>query len=109
MEPPRRPDGPLVHRLRLLGGSYAFEAEQRRATRVLATDWFSWHGRGGGNKEGFLVAREILGSKVEDMDIAWTHAGLKPDQLVGLSPNSVLGKRPQRDDRGLPYPPKYSV
>jgi glycosyltransferase involved in cell wall biosynthesis/SAM-dependent methyltransferase len=50
-------------------GFYAFEAEQRRAARVLATDWFCWHGAGWGNKEGFLLAREILGSKVEDMDI----------------------------------------
>jgi glycosyltransferase involved in cell wall biosynthesis/SAM-dependent methyltransferase len=50
-------------------GFYAFEAEQRGAARVLATDWFCWHGAGWGNKEGFLLAREILGSKVEDMDI----------------------------------------
>ena len=50
-------------------GFYAFEAEQRGAARVLATDWFCWRGAGWGNKEGFLLAREILGSKVEDMDI----------------------------------------
>jgi len=50
-------------------GFYAFEAEQRGAARVLATDWFCWHGAGWGNKRGFLLAREILGSKVEDMDI----------------------------------------
>ena len=50
-------------------GFYAFEAEQRGAARVLATDWFCWRGAGWGNKEGFLLAREILRSKVEDMDI----------------------------------------
>src|SRR5262249_35619879 len=50
-------------------GFYAFEAEQRGAARVLATDWFCWHGPGWGNKQGFLLARQILGSKVEDMDI----------------------------------------
>jgi len=50
-------------------GFYAFEAEQRGAARVLATDSFCWNGAGWGNKQGFLLAREILGSKVEDMDI----------------------------------------
>src|SRR5262249_3595170 len=50
-------------------GFYAFEAEQRGGARVLASDWFCWHGPGWGNKQGFLLARQILGSKVEDMDI----------------------------------------
>ena len=50
-------------------GFYAFEAEQRGAVRVLATDSFSWNGPGWANKQGFLLAREILRSKVEDMDI----------------------------------------
>ena len=50
-------------------GFYAFEAEQRGAARVLAADSFSWNGMGWSNKEGFLLAREILRSKVEDMDI----------------------------------------
>ena len=50
-------------------GFYAFEAEQRGAARVLATDSFSWNGPGWGSKQGFLLAREILRSKVEDMDI----------------------------------------
>ncbi len=50
-------------------GFYAFEAERRGAARVLATDSFSWNGPGWGSKQGFLLAREILRSKVEDMDI----------------------------------------
>ena len=50
-------------------GFYAFEAEQRGAARVLATHSLSWNGSGWGNKQGFLLAREILRSKVEDMDI----------------------------------------
>jgi glycosyltransferase involved in cell wall biosynthesis/SAM-dependent methyltransferase len=50
-------------------GFYAFEAERRGAARVLATDSFSWNGSGWGSKQGFLLAREILRSKVEDMDI----------------------------------------
>jgi glycosyltransferase involved in cell wall biosynthesis/SAM-dependent methyltransferase len=50
-------------------GFYAFEAEQRGAARVLATDSFSWNGMGWSNKQGFLLARDILRSQVEDMDI----------------------------------------
>jgi len=50
-------------------GFYAFEAEQRGAARVLATDSFSWNGMGWSNKQGFLLARDILHSQVEDMDI----------------------------------------
>lgn len=50
-------------------GFYAFEAKRRGAARVLATDKFCWTGGGWGKKEGFLLAREILGSHVEDRDI----------------------------------------
>ena len=50
-------------------GFFSFEAEQRGAKRVLATDYFCWGGAGCGKMEGFLLAREILGSKVEDMVI----------------------------------------
>ena len=46
-------------------GYYAFEAEARGASRVMAT----WGGGGWGKKDGFLLAREILGSKVEDKNI----------------------------------------
>jgi tRNA (mo5U34)-methyltransferase len=47
-------------------GFYSFEAEQRNAARVLATDSLCWTPE---HKQKFLLAREILGSKVEDMDI----------------------------------------
>jgi tRNA (mo5U34)-methyltransferase len=50
-------------------GFYAFEAERRGASRVLATDKFCWGGPGWGKKDGFLLAREILRSKVEDKDV----------------------------------------
>ena len=50
-------------------GAYAFEAERRGADRVLATDSFSWDGGGWGTKAGFELAREVLGSKVEDRDV----------------------------------------
>ena len=50
-------------------GFFAFECERRGATRVVASDHFSWHGPGWGTKAGFEMAREALGSRVEDIDI----------------------------------------
>jgi tRNA (mo5U34)-methyltransferase len=47
-------------------GFFAFEAERRGASRVLATDSFSWSGANWGSKDGFELAREALGSGVED-------------------------------------------
>lgn len=57
-------------------GFYSFEAEQRQAARVLATDSLCWAGK---KKQTFLLAREILRSKVEDMDI----------DIMDISPQSV--------------------
>ena len=50
-------------------GFFSFEAERRGAARVVATDWDSWHGPGWGTKAGFQLAREVLGSRVEDVDL----------------------------------------
>lgn len=50
-------------------GYFAFEMERRGASRVLATDSFSWGGQGWGTKEGFELARQALGSRVEDLEI----------------------------------------
>jgi tRNA (mo5U34)-methyltransferase len=50
-------------------GAYSFEAERRGAARVLATDHFCWSGPGWGTRAGFDLAREALGSRVEDRDI----------------------------------------
>ncbi len=50
-------------------GFFAFECERRGAARVVAADYFSWHGPGWGSKAGFEMAREALGSRVEDIDI----------------------------------------
>ena len=47
-------------------GFYSFAAERRGAKRVLATDSYVWQS---GRKRGFLLAREALGSKVEDREI----------------------------------------
>jgi tRNA (mo5U34)-methyltransferase len=60
-------------------GFYAFEAERRGASRVLATDYFCWLGGGWGKKDGFILAREILQSKVADKDI----------EVQDLSPETV--------------------
>ena len=50
-------------------GFFSFESERRGAARVVAADYYSWHGSGWGAKAGFQLAREALGSKVEDVDI----------------------------------------
>jgi tRNA (mo5U34)-methyltransferase len=50
-------------------GFFSFEAERRGASRVLATDSFSWSGEGWGSKAGFELARTALGSTVEDKEI----------------------------------------
>jgi tRNA (mo5U34)-methyltransferase len=53
-------------------GFFSFEAERRGASRVLAADYYSWHGTGWGTgqgKAGFELARQALGSRVEDVDV----------------------------------------
>lgn len=60
-------------------GFFSFEAERRGAARVLATDHFSWAGGGWGTQDGFRLAREALGSKVEDLDI--DPMDLSPDRV----------------------------
>jgi tRNA (mo5U34)-methyltransferase len=50
-------------------GFFSFEAERRGAARVLATDSFAWSGANWSSKTGFELAREALGSRVEDREI----------------------------------------
>jgi tRNA (mo5U34)-methyltransferase len=53
-------------------GFFSFEAERRGASRVVASDFYSWHGTGWGTgqgKAGFQLAREALRSRVEDVDV----------------------------------------
>lgn len=50
-------------------GFFSFEAERRRASCVLATDSFCWGGEEWGTKAGFELARRVLNSKVQDMEI----------------------------------------
>ena len=60
-------------------GFFSFEAERRGASRVVAADYYSWHGGGWGTKDGFELARQALGSRVEDVDI----------DVMDLSPERV--------------------
>lgn len=49
-------------------GFFSFEAERRGASRVMALDSYVWDGMvPGKSKEGFLTARSILDSRVEDL------------------------------------------
>jgi len=53
-------------------GFFSFEAERRKAARVVATDHYAWHGAGWGTgqgKAGFQLAREVLDSRVQDIDV----------------------------------------
>jgi tRNA (mo5U34)-methyltransferase len=55
-------------------GFFSFEAERRGASRVVAVDpacWRDppWGPNGWGTQQGFNLARRVLGSKVEDVDI----------------------------------------
>lgn len=53
-------------------GFFSFEAERRHAARVVATDYYAWHGTGWGTgqgKAGFQLARAALNSRVEDLDL----------------------------------------
>jgi tRNA (mo5U34)-methyltransferase len=66
---PDRLDGLSVLDVGAWDGFFSFEAERRGAKRVLATDHFSWNGGGWGTKQGFELARAVLGSRVEDREI----------------------------------------
>ena len=60
-------------------GFFSFELERRGAARVVAVDSFSWSGSGWGTKAGFELAREVLGSHVEDREL----------EVLDLSPDAV--------------------
>ena len=50
-------------------GFFSFEAERRGAAKVVAADYYAWHGDTWSDKQGFELARRALGSKVEDVDL----------------------------------------
>ena len=48
-------------------GYFSFECERRGASRIVAIDTYAWDVHG---KDGFLLAKSVLGSKVESMRLA---------------------------------------
>jgi tRNA (mo5U34)-methyltransferase len=60
-------------------GFFSFEAERRGAARVVAADFFAWHGDNWSSKAGFELARRALGSRVEDADV--DVADLTPERV----------------------------
>src|SRR5579872_4365260 len=66
---PERLDGKTVLDIGAWDGAWSFEAKRRKATRVLATDSYSWGGGGWGNKGAFELARAALDLDVEDETI----------------------------------------
>jgi len=76
---PANLDGCTVLDIGAWDGFFSFEAERRRARRVLAVDSFCWSGEGWGTQEGFNFARRVLNSQVEDCEI----------EVLDLSPERV--------------------
>ena len=60
-------------------GFFSFECERRGAERVVAADWFAWHEAVRGSRKSFELAREALGSKVEDVEVRVEE--LNPDRV----------------------------
>jgi tRNA (mo5U34)-methyltransferase len=50
-------------------GFFSFESERRGAERVVAADSFAWNGSNWSDKRGFDLARDVLGSRVEDVEV----------------------------------------
>jgi len=78
---PARLDDRSVLDIGAWDGFFSFEAERRGAARVLATDSFAWEGVNVGSKQGFELARQALGSKVEDLHVDPTE--LSPEAVGG--------------------------
>lgn len=76
---PERLDGVSVLDVGAWDGFFSFEAERRGASRVLATDSYSWSGAGWGTKAGFELARRVLRSRVDDLDV--DVMDLSPDRM----------------------------
>jgi tRNA (mo5U34)-methyltransferase len=60
-------------------GFFSFEAERRGAARVVALDSHAWGLRDGRGRAGFDLARDALGSRVEDVTM----------EVLDISPESV--------------------
>lgn len=64
-------------------GFYSFEAARRDAERVLATDSFSWDGRGWGSKKSFELARSALELEDRVDDLTIDGMDISPESLGG--------------------------
>lgn len=62
-------------------GFYAFEAERRGAERVVATDSWTWNWPGSHARRNFELAHEVLGSRVEPMEVSVEE--LTPERVGG--------------------------
>jgi tRNA (mo5U34)-methyltransferase len=62
-------------------GYYSFVAEQRGASRVLATDSWTWNWPGADARRNFELAHEVLGSRVESQVISVED--LRPETVGG--------------------------
>lgn len=76
---PENLEGMSVLDIGAWNGFFSFEAERRGASRILATDSFVWRSDVFKGKQGFELARKVLNSKVEDMEI----------DIMDLSPDKV--------------------
>ena len=71
-------------------GFYSFEAARRGAERVLATDSFSWDGRGWGSKDSFDLARshlklaQVESRLIDPMELTEESAGGRFDVVMHL-------------------------
>jgi tRNA (mo5U34)-methyltransferase len=64
-------------------GFYSFEAARRGARRVLATDSFAWSGESWGSKDGFILARSLLGLENVVDDLTIDAMDISADRLGG--------------------------
>jgi tRNA (mo5U34)-methyltransferase len=85
---PERLDGRTVLDVGAFDGAFSFEAERRGAARVVASDSFVWYDHPPHpdhplttGKAGFELARQVLGSRVEDREI----------DVLDLSPQALGG------------------
>jgi tRNA (mo5U34)-methyltransferase len=62
-------------------GFYSFEAARRGASHVLATDSFAWSGESWGSKDGFTLARSLLGLEEVVADLNVDVMDLSRDRL----------------------------
>ncbi len=62
-------------------GFYSFEAERRGASRVVAVDSWAWNWPGSDARRNFDLAHDVLGSKVEAIDLPVE--ALRPEAIGG--------------------------